>query len=144
MHILLAYHPDCILPWLNEHSNCPCCRKMFIDYHDLIVTFGWRSKRRSKWLEKRALINIMRERGTFCARHGLVFRSTDSEQHQSSDVEFPIQIPVGTSNQSLHEELDIFKAPSRAEDDQISSHEYDKTDDVELGNDTHAKNGDNE
>jgi hypothetical protein len=117
---------------------------MFIDYHDLIVTFGWRSKRRSKWLEKRALINIMRERGTFCARHGLVFRSTDSEQHQSSDVEFPIQIPVGTSNQSLHEELDIFKAPSRAEDDQISSHEYDKTDDVELGNDTHAKNGDNE
>lgn len=94
-----AYHPDCILPWLNEHSNCPCCREMFLDYHDLFVNFIWRSKRRSQWLEKRALINTMRERGTFCATHGLEFELSDSQQTQSPDVEFPIQIP----NQSLPE-----------------------------------------
>lgn len=139
---LLAYHPDCILPWLNEHSNCPCCRKMFLDNHDLFVTFNWRSKRRSNWLKKRALINVMRERGTFCATHGLEFERSGREQPQSPNVDFPIQIPAATPNQSLHEELVMFKASDAAEDDQKSSHESDQAEDVELGKDTQEANND--
>lgn len=82
-----VYHPECIIPWLLEHSNCPCCRRYLIDYHDLVVTLDWGTKKRLKRFQNKDIVNQIREKGFFCASHGLEFYREKSSSFPTGDPE---------------------------------------------------------
>ena len=72
-----VFHSNCIMTWLENHSNCPCCRENII--HDsartswfgrLACMFDWSERGKDEKLKSKS-------KAHYCIIHGLVF-STDN------------------------------------------------------------------
>lgn len=74
-----CFHSHCIMHWLENHNDCPCCREAII--HDpppnLISWSPGRKIWRFPWHQKGDVHNeTNKARARYCVRHGLVLPSS--------------------------------------------------------------------